>query len=139
MFAVHLKDVFAEHISELVCSNKNPFPPCNTKMFLNFKYFCELHRKLLLSAKPSIAQVNPISPLFPWQKIQREDRAYFFVSSQTVSPFILKRDGKTDKCNLLREIFVNLFHSKATGWLALEVGGLFQKHHHLTFQEKRRS
>lgn len=123
VFAVHLKDVFAEHISELVSSNKNPFPPWNTKMCLNFKHFCELHGKLLFSAKHSIAQVNPINPLFPWQTIQREDRTYFFVSSQTVSPFILKRDGKTDKCNLLKEIFVNLFFSKATGRLALEVGG----------------
>lgn len=123
MFAEHLKDVFAELVSELVCSNKNPFPPCSTKMCLNFKYFCELRGKLLFSAKPSIAQVNPISPLLPWQTTQRQDRTYFFVSSQTVSPFILKRDGKTDKCNLLKEIYMNLFFSKATGRLALEVGG----------------
>lgn len=122
MFAVHLKDVFAEHLSELVCSNRNPFPPFKTKMCLNFKYFCELHGKLLFSAKPSIAQVN-LCPLFPWQTTQRQDRTYFFVSSQTVSPFILKRDGKTDKCNLVKEILVNLFFSKATGSLALEVGG----------------
>lgn len=120
---MHLKDVFAEHLSELVCSNKNPFPLCNTKMCLNFKYFCELCGKLLFSANPSTAQVNPVSPLFPWQTTQRQDRTYFFVSSQTVSPFILKGDAETDKCNLLKEILVNLFFSKATGRLVLEVGG----------------
>lgn len=119
MFAVHLKDVFAEDVSQL----KNPFPPCNTKKCLNFKYFCELSGKLLFSANPSIAQVNPMSPLLPWQTTQRQDRTYFFVSSQTVSPFILKRDAETDKCNLLKEKLVNLFFSEATGRLALEVGG----------------
>lgn len=64
VFAVHLKDEFAEHILELVCSNKNPFPPCNTKTCLNFKYFCELHGKLLFSAKPSAAQVTPRAHYF---------------------------------------------------------------------------
>lgn len=96
-------------ISELQFVRQKSFFPAQYQNIFKFQIFLYAALKAAVLSKFSTAHVNPVSPLLPWQTVQRQDRVYFFVSSQTVSPFILNRDWKTDKCNLLKEMFVNLF------------------------------
>lgn len=93
--------------SELQFQQKSfPSPPYQN--ISKFQIFSNASLKAAVLTK-STARVNPVSPLLPWQTVQRQDRVYFFVSSQTASPFILERDWKAEKCDLLTEMFGNLF------------------------------